>query len=152
MKKQKIQKIFWSRNTFPPNRWRNFELHYPDISPGHKKSRNTFPPNRWRNKSIERRYYAYHRSLEIPFHQIGGEILDREGTLLSPLIRGVSKYLSTKQVEKFLNKDGYLKCSYKNVSKYLSTKQVEKFWAIPGSLNDVNKCVSKYLSTKQVEK
>ena len=39
-------------------------------------SRNTFPPNRWRNEEFERSgtYVPAVTCLEIPFHQIGGEM------------------------------------------------------------------------------
>ena len=41
------------------------------------KSRNTFPPNRWRNNFRNRLLFSKSpRRLEIPFHQIGGEILE----------------------------------------------------------------------------
>ena len=42
-----------------------------------KVSRNTFPPNRWRNITAVTFIgcmTVYRKSLEIPFHQIGGEI------------------------------------------------------------------------------
>ena len=57
--REKEKDLVESRNTFPPNRWRNRWYTKRAGRALYKKSRNTFPPNRWRNVLLDNYSVVY---------------------------------------------------------------------------------------------